>query len=120
VRGTVEAVRNDLTRDGLVLRYRSEDGVDGLPAGEGVFLPCSFWLVDCLELIGDHDAAHALFERLLGLCSDLGLVSEEYDPGAGRMLGNFPQAFTHLALVNSAFNLASRHERPLELRHARA
>ncbi len=120
VRGTIAAVRRDLTEDGLVLRYRSEDDVDGLPPGEGVFLPCSFWLVDCLELIGDHEAAHALFDRLLGLCNDLGLIAEEYDPVAERMLGNFPQAFTHLALVNSAFNLARRHERPLELRHARA
>jgi GH15 family glucan-1,4-alpha-glucosidase len=119
VRGTIEAVRGDLTRDGLVLRYRSEGGVDGLPSGEGVFLPCSFWLVDCLELIGDHDAAHSLFERLLGLCNDLGLIAEEYDPANDRLLGNFPQAFTHLELVNSAFNLAKQHESPMELRHAR-
>ena len=120
VLGTIEAVRRELTRDGLVLRYRSEEDVDGLPAGEGVFLPCSFWLVDCLELIGDHDAAHGLFERLLGLCNDLGLIAEEYDPVAKRLLGNFPQAFTHLELVNSAFNLAKRHASPMELRHARA
>jgi GH15 family glucan-1,4-alpha-glucosidase len=119
VRGTIEAVRRELTWDGLVLRYPSEEDVDGLPAGEGVFLPCSFWLVDCLELIGEHDDAHALFERLLGLCNDLGLISEEYHPGTRRLLGNFPQAFTHLELVNSAFNLAKKHESPMELRHAR-
>jgi GH15 family glucan-1,4-alpha-glucosidase len=119
VRGTIEAVRRELTWDGLVLRYRSEEDVDGLPAGEGVFLPCSFWLVDCLELIGEHDDAHALFERLLGLRNDLGLISEEYHPGTKRLLGNFPQAFTHLELVNSAFNLAKSHGSPMELRHAR-
>ncbi len=119
VRGTIEAVRRDLTWDGLVLRYRSEEDVDGLPAGEGVFLPSSFWLVDCLELIGDHDAAHALFERLLGLRNDLGLIAEEYHPMERRLLGNFPQAFTHLELVNSAFNLAKNHPSPMELRHAR-
>jgi GH15 family glucan-1,4-alpha-glucosidase len=118
VRGTIEAVRRDLTWDGLVLRYRNEDDVDGLPTGEGVFLPCSFWLVDCLELIGDHEAAQALFDRLLGLCNDLGLISEEYDPATKRLLGNFPQAFTHLELVNSAFNLAKGHPSPMEFRHA--
>jgi GH15 family glucan-1,4-alpha-glucosidase len=115
VRATIDAVRRDLEEDGLVLRYH---GDDGLPAGEGVFLPCSFWLVDCLELMGQHDAAHALFERLLGLTNDLGLVAEEYDPGTKRMLGNFPQAFTHLELVNSAFTLAKAHPSPMELRHA--
>jgi GH15 family glucan-1,4-alpha-glucosidase len=118
VRATIEAVRHDLSEDGLVLRYRSDDGVDGLPAGEGVFLPCSFWLVTCLELLGDHDAAHSLFERLVGLTNDLGLVAEEYDPVTKRMLGNFPQAFTHLELVNSAFTLATAHPSPMELRHA--
>jgi GH15 family glucan-1,4-alpha-glucosidase len=106
VRGTIEAVERELVQNGFVLRYRThEAGVDGLPPGEGVFLPCSFWLVDCLELLERHDDAHALFERLLSLTNDLGLISEEYDPVAGRMLGNFPQAFTHLALVNSAFNV---------------
>jgi GH15 family glucan-1,4-alpha-glucosidase len=110
VQGTVDAIQRTLMRDGLVLRYLTdESGVDGLPPGEGVFLPCSFWLVDCLELLGRHDEAHALFARLLSLANDLGLLAEEYDPGAARQLGNFPQAFTHLALVNSAFNLAKEH-----------
>jgi len=119
VRGTIEAVERTLLQDGFVLRYRThETGVDGLPPGEGVFLPCSFWLVDCYELLGRHDDAHALFERLLGLANDLGLLSEEYDPAAGRMLGNFPQAFTHLALVNSAFNVAPHLPSPMTRRHA--
>jgi GH15 family glucan-1,4-alpha-glucosidase len=120
VRGTVEAVERELLQDGFVLRYRThEDGVDGLPAGEGVFLPCSFWLVDCYELLGRHDEAHALFERLVGLGNDLGLLAEEYDPRAKRQLGNFPQAFTHLALVNSAFNVLPHLPSPMHRRHAR-
>ncbi|MHB8641314.1 MAG: glycoside hydrolase family 15 protein [Gaiellaceae bacterium] len=119
VRGTIEAVRRDLMRDGLIERYHTAGGVDGLPTGEGVFLPCSFWLVDCLELLGEHREAHALFSRLLSLASDLGLISEEYDPVAGRLLGNYPQAFTHLELVNTAFNLAREHASPMEKRHAR-
>jgi GH15 family glucan-1,4-alpha-glucosidase len=105
---TVEAVRSELSFDGLLLRYRpQEDGaVDGLPHGEGVFLPCSFWLADVLALQGEVDEARELFERLLDLRNDVGLLSEEYDPVAGRQLGNFPQAFTHLALVNTAVVLA--------------
>jgi GH15 family glucan-1,4-alpha-glucosidase len=101
---TVEAIRRELTVDGLVLRYRSRDdgAVDGLPPGEGVFLPCSFWLAEVLALQGKQDEARELFERLLDLRNDVGLLSEEYDPVAGRQLGNFPQAFTHLALVNAA------------------
>ena len=119
IRGTIEAVERDLLQDGLVLRYRTHDeGVDGLPAGEGVFLPCSFWLVDCYELIGRHDEAHALFERLVGLANDVGLLAEEYDPVAKRLLGNFPQAFTHLALVNSAFNVLPHLPSPMHRRHA--
>ncbi|HVM58602.1 MAG TPA: glycoside hydrolase family 15 protein [Gaiellaceae bacterium] len=121
VRGTVEAIERELVEDGLVLRYRTrENGVDGLPPGEGVFLPCSFWLVDCLELLGRHDDACALLERLLGLANDLGLLAEEYDPAAGRLLGNFPQAFTHLALVNSVFNVVPHLPSPMHRRHARA
>jgi GH15 family glucan-1,4-alpha-glucosidase len=118
VQGTVDAIQRTLLRDGFVVRYLTdESSVDGLPPGEGVFLPCSFWLVDCLELLGRHDEAHALFERLLGVPNDLGLLSEEYDPAEQRLLGNFPQAFTHLALVNSAFNLGHYHA-PLQQRSA--
>jgi GH15 family glucan-1,4-alpha-glucosidase len=119
MRGTIEAIERDLVRDGLVYRYRTEkDGIDGLPEGEGAFLPCSFWLADCYELLGRHDDAVELFERLVGLTNDLGLVSEEYDPRAKRLLGNFPQAFTHLALVNSAFNLSPHLPSPMHRRHA--
>jgi GH15 family glucan-1,4-alpha-glucosidase len=119
VRGTIEAIERSLVVDGFVLRYRTtQTGVDGLPPGEGVFLPCSFWLVDCLELIGRHDDAHMLFERLLGLANDVGLLAEEYDPKAKRQLGNFPQAFTHLALVNTAFNVLPHMPSPMHKRHA--
>jgi GH15 family glucan-1,4-alpha-glucosidase len=120
VRGTIEAVERELLWDGLVLRYRThESGVDGLPAGEGVFLPCSFWLCDCYELLGRHDDAHALFERLVGLANDVGLLAEEYDPVSERLLGNFPQAFTHLALVNTAFNVLPHLPATMHRRHAR-
>jgi GH15 family glucan-1,4-alpha-glucosidase len=116
--GTIDAVADNLMRDGLVFRYRTkENGVDGLPKGEGVFLPCSFWLVNCWELLGRHGEAHALYERLLDLRNDLGLLSEEYDPDEDRLLGNFPQAFTHLALVNAAFTLELAHP-PVMRRHA--
>jgi GH15 family glucan-1,4-alpha-glucosidase len=118
VRGTVEAIERELMVDGLVLRYRSS--ADGLPPGEGVFLPCSFWLVDCYELLGRHDDAHALFERLVSLANDVGLLAEEYDPASKRQLGNFPQAFTHLALVNSAFNVLPHLPSPMHRRHASA
>ncbi|WP_438802949.1 glycoside hydrolase family 15 protein [Isoptericola croceus] len=102
--GTVEAVQRELGRDGLLLRYRSssDDHVDGLPGDEGTFLVASFWLVDALHGIGREREAHALFERLLGLRNDLGLLAEEFDVTTGRQLGNFPQAFSHLGLVNSA------------------
>ncbi len=106
IRGTVEAIEQRLLKNGLVLRYETSSGVDGLPAGEGAFLACSFWLVDNYARLGRLDDARALFERLLALRNDLGLLSEEYDMKAGRMLGNFPQAFSHVALINSAFNLA--------------
>jgi GH15 family glucan-1,4-alpha-glucosidase len=103
MRGTIEAIERELMQDGLVLRYRTEEGhVDGLPGQEGTFLPCSFWLANALYFIGRTDDAKNLFERLLTLRNDLGLLSEEYDPIAKRQLGNFPQAFTHLALVNTA------------------
>jgi GH15 family glucan-1,4-alpha-glucosidase len=116
VRGTVEAVARELCEDGLVLRYRTERTDDGLPPGEGVFLPCSFWLVDCLSLLRREAEARALFERLLSLRNDVGLLSEEYDPARRRLVGNFPQAFTHVALVNAARNLA-RPGGPAEERH---
>jgi GH15 family glucan-1,4-alpha-glucosidase len=120
VEGTIDAIQRTLMRDGFVVRYLThEAGVDGLPPGEGVFLPCSFWLVDCLELLGRHDEARSLFERLVGVCNDLGLISEEFDPEAQRLLGNFPQAFTHLALVNSACNIREHEHRPMLKRHAR-
>jgi GH15 family glucan-1,4-alpha-glucosidase len=103
--GTVEAIKRELMFDGLVMRYSSERGVDGLPAGEGAFLACTYWLVDNLALAHRLDEAHELFERLLALRNDVGLLAEQYDPVAKRQVGNFPQAFTHVALVNSAHNL---------------
>jgi GH15 family glucan-1,4-alpha-glucosidase len=105
---TVEAVQTHLMDHGFVLRYRtSDDGaVDGLTGREGAFLACSFWLVDCLHMIGREEEATELFERLLALRNDLGLLAEEYDPLAGRMVGNFPQAFSHVSLINSAFRLS--------------
>jgi GH15 family glucan-1,4-alpha-glucosidase len=106
-RGTVEATERELMDDGLVLRYRSHEAPDGLPAGEGVFLACSFWLADAYVLLKRYDDAEALFERLLSLRNDLGLLAEEYDPRTKRQLGNFPQAFSHIGLINTANNLAS-------------
>jgi GH15 family glucan-1,4-alpha-glucosidase len=106
--GTVEAIQRGLMRDGFVERYRADEenvAVDGLPPGEGVFLPCSFWLVAVLARLGRLDEAVELYERLLSLRNDLGLLSEEYDPERGRLVGNFPQAFTHLGLVETAFTL---------------
>jgi GH15 family glucan-1,4-alpha-glucosidase len=100
--GTVAAIESHLMVDGLVLRYSTATKVDALPAGEGAFLPCSFWLADSYVLTGRREEAEALFERLLALSNDVGLFAEEYDPHAKRMLGNFPQALTHMALVNTA------------------
>ena len=102
---TVDAIQRELTVGGLVQRYRTRESLDGLPPGEGVFLACSFWLVDNLRMQGRVDEARALFQRLVGLANDVGLLAEEYDPLAGRQLGNFPQAFSHVAMVNSAMNL---------------
>jgi GH15 family glucan-1,4-alpha-glucosidase len=107
VSGTVAAIERTLIRDGLVLRYDTGEGVDGLPPGEGAFLACSFWLVDNYVLLGRYDEARELFERLLALRNDVGLLAEEYDPYDRIQLGNFPQAFSHLALINSAHNLAN-------------
>src|SRR5215210_4528301 len=103
--GTVEAVQREICVDGFLLRYDTRETDDGLPPGEGAFLPCSFWLADCLTLIGRYDEARALFDRLTGLANDVGLLAEEYDPRLGRQVGNFPQAFTHVGLVNTAMNL---------------
>jgi GH15 family glucan-1,4-alpha-glucosidase len=103
--GTIGAIQRDLTEDGLVLRYRSQGSDDGLPGGEGVFLACSFWLVSALQGAGRRHEAVSLFERLLGLRNDVGLLSEEWDPRANRQLGNTPQAFSHFALIASAMQL---------------
>jgi GH15 family glucan-1,4-alpha-glucosidase len=105
VAGTVEAIRRELTHDGLVRRYLADEAVDGLPGGEGTFITCSFWLVDNLTMLGRWDEAHELFEKLLALRNDVGLLAEEYDPIERRQLGNFPQAFSHVGLINSAHNL---------------
>ena len=108
VRATVEAIGRELKVDGLVHRYHTDATDDGLPPGEGAFLACSFWYVDNLELIGRKAEARELFEHLLSLRNDVGLLAEEYDARAGRQLGNFPQAFSHVALIASAYNLAER------------
>jgi GH15 family glucan-1,4-alpha-glucosidase len=105
--GTVNSIAGNLVRDGFVNRYATREEVDGLPHGEGSFLPCSFWLVDNLALLGRRDEAIELFERLLSVRNELGLLSEEYDPTRKRLVGNFPQAFSHVGLVNSARNLAT-------------
>ena len=104
--GTIAAIERELVVDGFVLRYSTHEADDGLPAGEGVFLACSFWLVDNLRLQGRIDEATKLFERLIGLANDVGLLAEEYDPVGKRLVGNFPQAFSHVSLVNSALGLA--------------
>jgi GH15 family glucan-1,4-alpha-glucosidase len=110
VQGTIEAIQRGLMCDGFVKRYPDDAEVDGLPHGEGAFLACSFWLVDCLVLLGRRAEAQRIFERLLGLRNDLGLLSEEYDPQSGRLVGNFPQAFSHVGLINAACNLAGAAE----------
>jgi GH15 family glucan-1,4-alpha-glucosidase len=106
--GTVKAVETMLMRDGFLLRYNTDHVDDGLPPGEGAFLVCTFWLADVYVLQGREEDARRLYERLVGLCNDVGLLSEEYDPIAERMLGNFPQAFSHIGLINTALNLARR------------
>ena len=113
--GTVAAIERRLLRDGLVYRYRQAESDDGLKGDEGVFLACSFWLADAYLLCGRHDDAVALFERLLSLRNDVGLLSEEYEPSSRRFMGNFPQAFSHLALVNTASNI-THHDKPAEQR----
>jgi GH15 family glucan-1,4-alpha-glucosidase len=133
--GTVAAIERELMRDGLVLRYATEPAgpglqagplgpaevpaVDGLPAGEGAFLACSFWLADNYLLLDRIDEAERLFDRLVGLTNDLGLLAEEYDPALNRQLGNFPQAFSHLSLVNTAHNLTRGETHPAEHRRSK-
>ncbi|HEX4340293.1 MAG TPA: glycoside hydrolase family 15 protein [Polyangiaceae bacterium] len=114
VEGTVNAIERHLTHDGFVLRYDTGTRVDGLSSGEGVFLTCSFWLADNLKLLGRNEEAKALFERLLAISNDVGLLAEEYDPVAKRMLGNFPQAFSHVGLINTAHNLMEKPAAPAQ------
>jgi GH15 family glucan-1,4-alpha-glucosidase len=110
---TIEAIEEDLLVDGFLLRYRTHETTDGLPPGEGTFLMCSFWLVDCMVLTGRVDEANAMFARLVGVANDLGLLSEQYEPLGSRMLGNFPQAFSHVALVTSALALSEASSRTI-------
>jgi GH15 family glucan-1,4-alpha-glucosidase len=105
IAGTIAAIERDLLVDGFVLRYHTARADDGLPPGEGAFLACSFWLADAYCLTGRIDDARAMFERLLELRTDVGLLAEQYDTSARRLVGNFPQAFSHVALVNTAHNL---------------
>jgi GH15 family glucan-1,4-alpha-glucosidase len=115
ISGTINLIERRLLVNGLVKRYETSESVDGLPPGEGAFLACSFWLADVYILQGRRHEAEQLFKRLVGLSSDLGLLSEEYDPEAQRLVGNFPQAFSHVALINTAFNL-TRALMPIEQR----
>jgi GH15 family glucan-1,4-alpha-glucosidase len=108
IRGTVEAIERELLQDGFVIRYPTRPEVDGLPPGEGVFLACTFWLADNRALLGRHAEARDCFERLLDLQNDVGLLSEQYDPVAKRFTGNFPQAFSHVSLINTACNLSHK------------
>jgi GH15 family glucan-1,4-alpha-glucosidase len=117
--GTVRAIQQHLVSDGFVARYQTVPDVDGLPPGEGAFLPCTFWLADNLALQGRHAEAREIFDRLLAIRNDVGLLSEEYDPASRRLLGNFPQAFSHVGLVNTARNLTARGG-PAEHRPAQA
>jgi GH15 family glucan-1,4-alpha-glucosidase len=111
--GTVAAIQDGLVEDGFVRRYQTEtNDVDGLPGGEGAFLMTTFWLADNLVLMGRRDEADAIFDRVCALQNDVGLLSEEFDPATGRMLGNFPQAFSHVALINTAANLSMDEQGP--------
>jgi GH15 family glucan-1,4-alpha-glucosidase len=112
VKGTVRAIERELTQDGFVLRYKTDRTQDGLPAGEGTFLICSFWLADNYVLLGQSAKARRLFKKLVELSNDVGLLAEQYDPKEKRMLGNFPQAYSHIALANTAFDLARLPEYP--------
>ena len=115
IRGTIAAIERELHVDGVVLRYNTHSGADGLPPGEGAFLACTLWLADAYVLQGRRDDAVRLFNRVVSLANDVGLLSEEYDPRAKRLVGNFPQAFSHVALINTAHNLA-RSTKPAEQR----
>ena len=106
IKGTIAAIEQHLLVDGFVLRYNTVRTEDGLPPGEGAFLACTFWLADAYVLLGRMDDAHRLFENVLAISNDVGLLAEEYDPRLRRMIGNFPQAFSHVALMNTAHNLA--------------
>jgi GH15 family glucan-1,4-alpha-glucosidase len=120
VAGTIAAIERELSVDGFLLRYPTDEAaVDGLPGDEGVFLACSFWLADNYAMLGRTKDARELFERLLALRNDVGLLSEEYDPRAGRLLGNFPQAFSHVPLISTAMNLGGG-RRPVAQRSRRA
>ena len=119
VRGTIAAIERHLMRDGLVHRYTSTASVDGLPPGEGAFLACTFWLADTYMLLGRDQDARRLFERLLALRNDVGLLSEEYDLQAQRLVGNFPQALSHIGLVTTALNLSPQEAAPAEQRQQR-
>ena len=107
MRSTIEAIASDLTEDGLVLRYRNQEGLnaDGLTGEEGTFVICSFWLVSCLARAGEIDRAEALFDQLAGYANDLGLLAEEIDTANGELLGNFPQAFSHIGLITAAWEI---------------
>jgi GH15 family glucan-1,4-alpha-glucosidase len=113
VKGTLKAIEQNLMSDGLVLRYNTEKVSDGLPPGEGVFLACSFWMVSALKLQGRDADAKKLFDRVLSLANDVGLLAEEYDTKAKRLVGNFPQALSHISLVNAAFSLADSDAKPV-------
>ncbi len=115
---TLQAIERELVDQGFVLRYRTDETRDGLPPGEGAFLLCSFWLADNHALMGRRDHACALFERLLALRNDVGLLSESYDPARRQLLGNFPQAFSHVGLINTAFNLTPNQRRPARERES--
>ena len=105
--GTIEAVKRDLMVNGFVARYNNSSGVDGLPGGEATFLPCSLWLASCLARLGHVDEAREIFERVAAVANDVGLFSEEYDTDTQRLVGNFPQAFTHVGFINAARLLAA-------------
>jgi GH15 family glucan-1,4-alpha-glucosidase len=107
--GTVAAIERELLRDGFVRRYATEEVDDGVEGDEGAFLACSFWLADTYHMLGRTEDATALFERLLTLRNDLGLLAEQYDPASRRLLGNFPQGFSHIGLINTAYNLVKVH-----------